>query len=213
MSARIRQLTGLAVTLASVLASASCGNVARTGRSPQMLVIAGLQAEAGSKPGLLGVPLLSDVQTMVKKSVNGVDVQVPTYYNDLGHVTLRAVLKDQGAPGVTATPSNLNQITITRYRVVFVRADGRKVEGVDVPFAFDGGLTATVGPTDSTLGFELVRSTAKLEAPLHELVGLGGRLEIATIAYITFYGADLAGNEVQATGTISVDFADFGDAS
>ena len=58
-----------------------------------------------------------------------------------------------------------------------------------------------------------MRHTAKLEAPLLALRDLGGRIEIATIADITFYGRDLAGNEVAVTGSISVNFADFADPS
>jgi hypothetical protein len=52
-----------------------------------------------------------------------------------------------------------------------------------------------------------------MEAPLLALRNLGGRLEIETIADVTFYGRDLAGNDVQATGSITVNFADFADPS
>ena len=34
---------------------------------------------------------------------------------------------------------------------------------------------------------------------------------ISTVADVTFYGADLAGNEIQAKGTISVSFSDYAD--
>ena len=57
----------------------------------------------------------------------------------------------------------------------------------------------------------MVRHQAKLEQPLRSLANFGGRLFISTIAEITFYGADLVGNEIQATGTINVSFADYGD--
>ena len=34
---------------------------------------------------------------------------------------------------------------------------------------------------------------------------------ITTIAAVTFYGQDLVGNEIQATGNIQVDFGNFAD--
>ena len=213
MNARIRQLIAGMAAPAILLGSASCGNVARTGRSPSTLVIDSLEASSGAKPGTFSGFLNSDVVTLVKVTVNGVETQVPTIFNDVGKVTLRTLLKDAGNPGAPTSPSNLNAVTIDRYRVVFVRSDGRNTQGVDVPYAFDGAATATVTPGPTEVGFELVRHQAKDEAPLRALGGGGGRLFISTIAQITFYGHDQAGNEVSVTGTISVDFADFGDPS
>jgi hypothetical protein len=59
--------------------------------------------------------------------------------------------------------------------------------------------------------FEIVRHQAKLEPPLRSLAGFGGRLFISTLADVTFYGQDLAGNEIQVTGTMNVSFADYAD--
>jgi hypothetical protein len=84
---------------------------------------------------------------------------------------------------------------------------------VDVPFGTDGALTATVGQSPVTVAFEVVRHQAKLEMPLRPLAGFGGRVFVSTIAEITFYGADLAGNDIQASGTMSVSFADYADPS
>ena len=53
--------------------------------------------------------------------------------------------------------------------IEYVRADGRNVPGVDVPYAFDGGATATITPQSVDVIFELVRHSAKLEAPLMAL--------------------------------------------
>jgi hypothetical protein len=211
MSARIIQLKTAALVLAVALASASCGDVVRTGRSPMILIIDSITGASGATPGQLGVPLLSDVVTMVKQTVGGVEQQVPTIYNDVGKATMRMVLKDQGAPAVTATPTLVNAITVTRYRVEFIRADGRNTQGVDVPYAFDGGTTATILNGASDVPFELVRSLAKEEAPLRALRFGGGANFIATIAKVTFYGKDLGGNDVEASGNISVNFADFAD--
>ena len=213
MNARIRQLVAGVAAPAILLASVSCGNVARTGRSPSFLVIDALVAQSGAKPGTFSGFLNSDVVTLVKQTVNGVEQQVPTIFNDSGKVTLRFLLKDAGNPGAATSPSNINVVTVERYRVVFIRSDGRNTQGVDVPYAFDGAVTATITTGPSEVGFELVRHQAKDEAPLRALAGGGGRLFISTIAQITFYGQDGAGNEVSVTGDISVDFADFGDPS
>jgi hypothetical protein len=127
-------------------------------------------------------------------------------FNDLGQVVLRLVPKDVIN---TTSPSTNNAVTITRYRVVYRRTDGRNTQGVDVPYAFDGGVTGTVSPQGTaTLAFELVRHTAKKESPLVQLIE--NPTIIATIAEITFYGQDQVGNDVSATGMLQVNFGNFG---
>ena len=189
---------GLAACAA--LAGAGCGEVARTGRSPAFLVIDTIDGATGdtSSPQFRS-PLPSDVQTD-----GGV-------YNDLGRVAMRLALKDPGTIDAPTTPSSLNAVTITRYRVQYVRADGRNTPGVDVPYGFDGAMTLTVSGGQTTGIFELVRVQAKLEAPLRNMRGLGGAIAINTLAQITFYGRDQAGNDVEATGTMQVNFADWAD--
>ena len=63
------------------------------------------------------------------------------------------------------------------------------------------------------MGFELIRHNMKQEPPLSNLAYGGGANQINTIAEVTFYGRDQSGNELSVTGTISVNFADFGDPS
>jgi hypothetical protein len=182
-----------------MLGSLSCGEAMRQGRSPAILVIDSLQAASGAEPNELGGFLLSDVLT------NG------GIFDDVGEATLRIILKDAGNPGAQASPSSVNAITVNRVRVVFVRADGHNTPGVDVPYPFDGAVTATITSSPVAIGFEMVRHQAKREPPLRALIGWGGKQLISTIGEVTFYGRDQAGNEVQATGTISVNFADFAD--
>ncbi len=139
-------------------------------------------------------------------------MRVPTVYGDPGRVVFRLGLKSPGPTGDLTAPGPLNDITVNRYRVVFKRADGRNTQGVDVPYAFDGAFTVTVnGAAAAEAGFDLVRIAAKIEPPLANLRGFGGAQFIGTIADITFYGRDQAGNEVQTTGSMSVNFADYGD--
>jgi len=52
---------------------------------------------------------------------------------------------------------------------------------------------------------------AKLEAPLATL--RTGETFISTIADVTFYGQDQAGNELSVTGSIGITFGNFADPS
>ncbi|MEW6320781.1 MAG: hypothetical protein AB1635_06815 [Acidobacteriota bacterium] len=212
MPAVLGRLARPTVVAAAVLAAASCGQVARTGRSPAFLIIDSLQAASGATPSQFGGTLNSDVITLVEQTVNGQQVRVPTVFNDLGRAALRLGLKDPGTSSNPNSPSPLNEITVNRYRVQFRRADGRNTAGVDVPYGFDGAVTATIGTgTAVTVGFELVRHQMKQEPPLRNLQNAGGANIISTICEVTFYGRDQAGNEVTVVGTISVNFGDFGD--
>ena len=198
--------------LAAALGAAACGEVARTGRSPGFIVIERLEGASGATPNAFGTTVSSDVQTLVRRTINGEEQLVPTIYGDPGRVSMRLGLKSPGPTESPTTPSTLNAITLNRYRVVYQRSDGRNTQGVDVPYAFDGGMTLTVLPEETAIGFfDLVRVIAKSESPLVRLVSNGGAQAVATIAEVSFYGRDQAGNEVTVSGTLSVTFADFGD--
>jgi len=183
------------VVTASVLAAAgACAATGRPGQASSYLIVQTLEAAPGSRPTTFTGSLASDVLT------NGGILEDPA------RATFRLVMKD---PSITE-PSPVNFITLRGYRVTFSRTDGRNVQGVDVPFAFDGALSATItGSTAVTL--VLVRAQSKLEAPLRALVGGGGAVAIATFADVLFYGADQAGHDVTVTARISVTFADWGD--
>lgn len=207
--------TKLAGALAAVtllaLGATGCGQYLREqGRSPSQVAIVNLEASSGAQPTAFGGTLDSDVITNVKRTIGGAEVRIPTVFSDAGRVTMRLFLKDQGAPGVGASPTPINQVTINRYRVAYRRSDGRNTPGVDVPFPFDSATTFTI-PTDSsvTQNFELVRHTSKEEAPLADL--RTSSVIISTVADITFYGRDMAGNDIVATGSIGILFGNFGD--
>ena len=205
------QRTGIgSLALLAVLSAGCAGELATQGRSPVQLVINSLEASSGATPDDTGTTLLSDVQTLIDRDVNGTTVQVPTIFNDLGVVLMSLILKDPGQPGILATPSALNQVTISRYRVVYRRTDGRNTPGVDVPFPFDSAVTFTV-PADGTVtaGFEIVRNTAKFEAPL---VNLRSNPDIiSTFTEVTFYGRVQAGNDISVTGSLGINFGNFAD--
>lgn len=192
------------------LTSAGCGDVVRQGRGPVQVVIMSLVAASGADPQRMGGTLHSDVITLVTRTVNGTQVQQPTVFSDHGQVVMALLLKDPGQPGIATAPSAINQVTFTRYRVAYRRADGRNAPGIDVPYPFDGAATFTV-PLDGTVtaNFEIVRHVAKSEAPLSALQNAAAT--ISTITEVTFYGRDQAGNDVTASGSILIDFGNFGD--
>jgi hypothetical protein len=190
----------IAVVLFTMLASASCGDMVRQGQASSYLIINALEAASGAESSQFGAVLSSDVVTVVDGA--------PTIFEDAGRVVLALAMKDAGTPDNPTSPSTNNYITVNRYRVRYIRADGRNTEGVDVPYAFDGAITGTVSGT-STFGFTLVRLQAKLEAPLAALAVNGNT--ISTIAQVTFYGRDQTGRETSVTGQISINFANWGD--
>jgi hypothetical protein len=128
-----------------------------------------------------------------------------TVFNDNGVVTMRAIPKDQ-----TSLTSDINGVTFTRYRVTFIRADGRNVPGVDVPYPFDGAANFIVPVTGAEIerGFILVRHQAKTESPLREIT-FNRSIILSVIAQVDFFGADGAGRAVQVTGYVNITFADF----
>jgi hypothetical protein len=158
--------------VALALAGASCTASEREGTGTTFLIIDSLTAASGAEPGTFGTTLRSDVVTVVNN--------VSSTFNDVGQASFRLALKDP----LAGAPTQNQAITINRYRVRYIRADGRNTQGVDVPYGFDGAVTATIGGS-SQVGFEIVRHTAK--------------------------GHDQTGHEVSVAGQISIAFGNFGD--
>jgi hypothetical protein len=201
---RIRTVSGL-VSLAGLilatLAMTSCGDVVRTGRAPVMLVVNSLSG--GTPPTSF---LLSDViVNLTTPDPCSPTTPCPTVFNDPGTASLAVVMKD-----VTVTPTTNNSVTIKQYHVSYSRADGRNTPGQDVPFPIDGFTTTTIAAGETgSIGFELVRHTAKGESPLVQL--RTNNNHISSIATVTFFGTDQVGNDISVTGSIQVDFGNFGD--
>ena len=184
------------------IAASSCGSVVRDGAGTSFLIVNQLEGASGARPDEFGGTLLSDVVTIVDGNA--------TLFNDLARVSLSLGLKDPGSASSPNVPTQNQAITVDRYRVRYVRADGRNTPGVDVPYGFDGAFTLTVaGGSAASVGFDLVKNTAKQEAPLAALARTP--VLINTIAEVTFFGRDLTGREVSATGRLSVTFGNFGD--
>jgi hypothetical protein len=177
---------------ACLLASASCGSeMLRTGRSPMLLVVEGVNTTAGGN-GSGGASLHSDVEPVI---------------DDIVTVTVRSLPKN---PDVSTTV--INTVSLTRYHLEYRRTDGRNRPGVDVPYGFDGGLSGSIPPNGaSDFAFVIVRNQAKLEPPLKNLVSLGGLAIVSTIAEITLYGHDQNGNEISVSARVDVHFTDYAD--
>jgi len=207
----MRIINRIVVTVAAV-AAASFGDVVRSGRAPVFLVIDSVQASRGGPTtGTFTSTLSSDVITLVTTPAPcTTDNPCPTIFGDSGQASLRLSPKDIGPAGAPTTPSSNNEVTITQIHISYRRTDGRNTPGVDVPFAFDTASTATVPAASAvTIGFPLVRNTAKEESPLVQLKTNG--VIVSTIADVTFYGRDQVGNDISATGSIGIAFGNFGD--
>lgn len=178
----------LAVALSCAVSVTSCGDVVRTGSGSSYLVITSLTGGADED---------STVESDVVSDTGSI-------FTDAAVATFQVLMKDPGG----LAPSPVNAITITQYRVEFVRSDGRNTPGVDVPFPFSGGVTTTITSTGE-VGFTLVRIQAKLEAPLKALANGGSALAISTVARITFFGHDQTGRDVSVTGNLDVTFANW----
>jgi hypothetical protein len=181
---RARPAALLAVLLGAAAVS-SCSDAVRQGNGSSYLVI---NTIAGSQ----GVPVQSDVLS----DDGGI-------LADAGTASFTLQMKD-----VLNAPTPNNAITLTQYHVEYLRTDGHNVQGVDVPYAFDGGLSVTISGAGSAV-FTLVRIQAKEEAPLKALRLGGGAFAISTVARVTFYGHDQTGRDVSVSGNVEVNFDDW----
>jgi hypothetical protein len=195
----MRTTTALLVTALSFSGASGCTVTQRTGTSPVQLFIASLEGGPGDDVSGFRHTFASDVLT------NGRVV------DDGGRALLGLILKDPGTADLPTRPAPANLVTISRYRVRYLRADGRASPGVDVPYAFDGAVTFTVGPEGGVVRFVLVRAQSKLEPPLVTLRESGGSVALSTLAEVTFYGRDQAGHDLNVVGLIGVNFADWTD--
>lgn len=123
-------------------------------------------------------------------------------YEDVAVASIQAKMKE---PEAVLGPYSWNNIIVTSYTVTYENLD---VAGGPVPSSFTGYLNALV-EIDSTVAvsFILVRSTAKNQSPLQDLKDTVNSLNVR--ATVTFYGHDLADNQVQVSGNITIHFADW----
>lgn len=169
----------------------SCNNTVGTHDKSSVILtvtkIQGMDLEGGDADYLM-----SDVQTAGSSLTNPVTV------------TLEAKFKNPEplVPGSSYKTS----IMIDRYTVTYTSP-----EGDPVPVAFEGRLAA-VCEVDASVDLDIlaVRAEAKAVAPLNALIGTLN--VIWAVAEIRFIGHDLAGNGVEATGYLTIYFADWDDS-
>ena len=119
-------------------------------------------------------------------------------------VTLEAKFKNP-EPLVLGS-SYKTSIIIDRYTVTYTSP-----EGDPVPVAFEGRLAA-ICEVDNTVDLDIlaVRAEAKAVAPLNALIGTIN--VIWAVAEIRIMGHDLEGKGVEATGYLTIYFADWADS-
>jgi hypothetical protein len=195
------------LTAAALLAATSCSSTVRTGNSPMLLVIDNIQGIRGaSTAGAPSAFLISDLITNVTTGGSCTPTApCPTVFGDNGQAVLELAKKDVTS---TTAPTTNNQVTINRIHIHYRSIDPSQ-SGL-VPADFDAYSTATVPPSGTlTIGFELVRISAKVSQPLLSVL-LNDQL-VSAAADVTFYGTDQVGNAISATGSIAIEFGNFGD--
>ncbi len=120
------------------------------------------------------------------------------------------------------TAPSLQEVIVERYEVTFARTDG----GTAVPAGFQRAMNAKVRLTPHNAANELftdvtvsvMPSTGKAQPPISHLISPGfepdtGFINIQCTATMRFFGRTVAGEEVSATASVGINFANFGDSN
>ncbi len=134
-----------------------------------------------------------------------------TIVSDIISATLEAKLKEPESIG--AGPSYQNRIFIHTYEVSYTYVDSLNMASTTVPATFQGRLSVGIDIDESALiDFIIVREQAKAALPLSAIAPPIPVRALQVVAQITFYGDDIAGHPVQATGYLTIYFANYADA-
>lgn len=159
----------------------------------QLLKVIDFQDHAGNAP-----PIFSDVVT--------IEDTIALVYEDVAVATVAFDVHFYDVPFGSSQPSGYGA-HLTRYTVTF-----ESVEDPDdvVPSTHEGALNVIIPPgEEQSVSFVLVTAESKGAAPLVDLA-LGG--ELRTKAIVEFFGTeDKTGQELQATGELQVNFANWAD--
>ncbi len=183
-----------------IVALYACNPVEKQAQSASYLIVEKVLGYTAD--GTAAAFLESDVQEY--DYVN----DVPYVTSDVASITLQAALLD---PDSVSGPSPFNDITLTGYKVTYTLPGGGGSPGVDVPMPIEGSLSSLliqVGKS-TTVPFAVVLNGAKLVAPLVALAGTANVL--SAIAVIEFTGQDGIGKVINATGSLTIYFADYYD--
>lgn len=181
----------------------ACNPVEDDSTSPSMIVVEAIRGtDANDKEADF---LQSDVLEVDDTT------QATSIKADVAVATLKATMLD---PSPIRGISQWGDITLKRYVVSFSRTDGKNSPGVDIPYPFEASLTVLLKlNTSKDVGFVVVREVAKAEPPLVNLAGNRAEGVIQCTARIDFYGEDMTGKKVTATGTLPVFFANYADSN
>lgn len=192
-----RKTLSLVLVLPMLFLLASCNKVENHSRSASMLIV----------ESILGTTADGNEANFLQSDVLKTSDAGSTVVADTATATFRVQTLD---PAPIMGPSQYNDVVLDRYTVSYSRTDGKNTPGVDVPYPFEGSLTATVASGGTaTISFVVVREAAKLEPPLIRLIDLGAEVILTATAKIDFYGHDLAKNQVKATGYLTIYFANY----
>jgi len=196
---KIKTFLTIMVIVPGIFLLCSCNPAADETRSATRLLL----------ENLLGYDMEDQVANFLESDVLHVDTttQIGTIHADAATATFSAELID---PNSVNGPSSYNDITLTRYIVSYSRSDGNNVEGVDIPYAFEGHLSTMVAVGESTdINFTIVRAIAKDEPPLVNLQT--GRADgvLTVTAKVDFYGHDQASRNVTVSGYLTIHFANY----
>jgi len=178
---------------AAVFALAGCNTVSRSTESSSFIVI----------QSLTGTTFEGEEAAYLQSDVIDADGLVRVN-NATANIIVRLV-----NPDPIEGPSQFNDVVLTNYRVTYELPTGPGTAGTDVPFPFDGNFSTVLCQVDeeTAVPFVVVLESAKLSAPLVGLIGTATVLERR--AKIEIFGHDLNDRPVQATGYLTIYFADY----
>jgi len=192
-SLRVAALLGAAAVLIA------CNPIENQSQSATLLIV----------ENMLGTDHLGNNVNFLESDVVQGETTAPIYVADMAIASLRASSLN---PNPNLGVSQYYNIQLTRYVVTFFRSDGRNVPGVDVPYGFEGTVSALIR-VGSVVDFPfiIVRQVAKTEPPLINLRRGYPDEVLSVTAKVDFYGHDLANRNVATTGYLPVNFANYGD--
>jgi hypothetical protein len=199
------------ILLALILFTYACTQVEEdAGRTGSLLVVNSVTGFAGGENGEEGTPLLSD--TCDNSSSEPQDPDLCSVANDNAELEFGNQFLQIGPGAGLGGPTFLNDIVVNRYRVDYIRPNGRNTPGVDVPFGIDGTMNMRV-PSNGTAAVSIVvvRHQAKKEPPLSNLDIEQGEEVLTANAQMQFFGQDLAGRTASALGFLEIHFANYGE--
>lgn len=201
---KTKNIFKITVILTAVIFLLSCTPTENASQSNSQLIVLGIEGK--DFEGGAADYLQSDV------IVGG------TIYADPAIASLTVKLLNPAPLSLLGT-SQYNAITVKRYVVTYLlpsdpdNPDYRtSVPGVDTPYSFEASMSILidVGATVD-ISFIIVREVAKAEPPLLALYDSGGEGVLEIKARVDFYGQDMSGNWVEATGFLTIFFTNYAD--